>query len=199
MTTKDEETLTIDGWFEEKVVDSLSESASTAYWIKKLQSLNIESRLLGDERQKYELVLDGMISGIYATLYDLTKVASKLHEPRAWAWGDRDDIYENEDRGLARVLDKYGFSGWLSHLRLRDLIYDRETGQKINEAEVLGRVRELAENSGRENRTLIYDQLRRISHDSRAQKLLDLIEPVTQGEKSWTDFQHEVMEILKGV
>src|SRR5260221_13309344 len=81
MTTKDEETLTIDGWFEEKVVDSLSESASTAYWIKKLQSLNIESRLLGDERQKYELVLDGMISGIYATLYDLTKVASNYMNP----------------------------------------------------------------------------------------------------------------------
>lgn len=177
----------------------MSEAASTAYWIKKLQSLNIESHLSGDERQKYELVLDGVVSGIYATLYDLTKVASKLHEPKAWEWGDRDEIYENGDRGLARVLDKYGFAGWLSHLRLRDLIYDRETGQKLNEQEVLGRVRELAENSGRETRTLIYDQLRRISHDARAQRLLDLIEPVTQGEKTWTDFQQEAKEILEEV
>jgi hypothetical protein len=64
MTTKDEETLTIDGWFEEKVVDSLSEAGSTAYWIKKLQSLNIESHLSGDERRKYELVFDGIFSGI---------------------------------------------------------------------------------------------------------------------------------------
>ena len=48
MTTKDEETLTVDGWFEEKVVYSLSESASTAYWMSFLQKLCMRDWSSGD-------------------------------------------------------------------------------------------------------------------------------------------------------
>ena len=199
MNTKDERTITVDAWYEEKVVHSLVEIAHAAYWVKRLESLKIDSRLSSDEREKYELLLDGVISGIYAALYDLTKVASKLHEGKEWAWQDRDEIYENEDRGLAKVLDKYGLDGWLGYLRLRDLIYDPETGRKINEQEILKRVKELSESPARENRTQIYVELRRIRHDSRARKLLDLIEPVTQGEKSWATFQQEAKEVLKDV
>jgi hypothetical protein len=199
MSTKDERTIIVDVWYEEKVVHSLVEVAHAAHWVKRLESLKIDSRLSSDEREKYELLLDGVVSGIYAALYDLTKVASKLHEGKKWEWQDRDEIYENEERGLARVLDKYGLDGWLDYLRLRDLVYDPETGQKINEQEILRRVKELSKSPARENRTLIYVELRRIKHDSRARKLLDLIEPVTQGEKSWVDFQQEAREILKDI
>jgi hypothetical protein len=199
MSTKDERTIIVDAWYEEKVVHSLVEVAHAAHWVKRLESLKIDSRLSSDEREKYELLLDGVVSGIYAALYDLTKVASKLHEGKKWEWQDRDEIYENEERGLARVLDKYGLDGWLDYLRLRDLVYDPETGQKINEQEILRRVKELSKSPARENRTLIYVELRRIKHDSRARKLLDLIEPVTQGEKSWVDFQQEAREILKDI
>ncbi len=187
----------VNGWFEEKVVLSLREMAASAYWLKELEGLKIESRLSGSEKERYELALGGVLDAVYAGLYDLTKVASDLHALDKWQWKDRDEIFENGDHGLARILDKYGFSGWLSFLRLRDLIYDRETGRKISEEEILKQVSELS-NGPRENRTLIYDQLRMISHNSKAQRLLDLIEPVTQGEKDWPIFQSEVVEVLNG-
>src|SRR6266705_711431 len=171
--------------------------AASAYWLKELEGLKIESRLSGSEKERYELALGGVLDAVYAGLYDLTKVASDLHALDKWQWKDRDEIFENGDQGLARILDKYGFSGWLSFLRLRDLIYDRETGRKISEEEILKQVSELS-NGPRENRTLIYDQLRMISHNSKAQRLLDLIEPVTQGEKDWPIFQSEVVEVLNG-
>jgi len=187
----------VNGWFEEKVVLSLREMAASAYWLKELEGLKIESRLSGSEKERYELALGGVLDAVYAGLYDLTKVASDLHALDKWQWKDRDEIFENGDQGLARILDKYGFSAWLSFLRLRDLIYDRETGRKISEEEILKQVSELS-NGPRENRTLIYDQLRMISHNSKAQRLLDLIEPVTQGEKDWPIFQSEVVEVLNG-
>jgi len=191
-------TVEVDAWFEEKVVNSLVEVSEAAIWAKELERFKVASFLPPEEKHKYEILLEAIVSSIYAALYDLSKVASRVGEGEAWEWEDRDEIIENGKRGLANILDKYGFSGWLRYLQLYNLIYDAESGEKIDVQATLRRVRELI-HGDRENRTLIYIELRRIIHDSMARRILDLIEPVTQGEKSWPEFQQEADDVLKDV
>jgi hypothetical protein len=130
-------------------------------------------------------LLDGVISDLYAALYDLTKVASALNGKRVWEFKDRDEIYEHGRLGLASVLAKYGFSAWLPSL------HDVEPSvlaKKESVNDVLKTVLELSKGSA-ENRTLIYLELRKIARDTTTRIILDLIEPVTQGEKSWAKFR----------
>jgi hypothetical protein len=185
----------VDGWLEEKMVNSLTEVAGAARWAKELENLKIHLRLPYEERYKYELVLEGVISELYAALYDLTKIASILNDKDKWSPDDRDQIYSNDREGLADVLVKYGLSGWLGYLGLTDV----NPQEKINVQDVLRQIRELAKGAVGGNRTLIYVELRKIAREPPARQILDLIEPVTQGEKNWTTFQREIDELLKDI
>jgi hypothetical protein len=181
-----------DGWFNEKVIHSLDEVAGAAWYARELEKLKVGSSLSSEEKQQYELLLDGVISDLYAALYDLTKVASALNGERVWEFKDRDEIYEHGRLGLASVLAKYGFSGWLPSL------HDVEPSvlaKKESVNDVLQTVLELSKGRA-ENRTLIYIELRKIARDTTARIILDLIEPVTQGEKSWAKFQEELGKLL---
>jgi len=181
-----------DEWFNEKVIHSLHEVAGAAWYARELEKLKVGSSLSSEEKQQYELLLDGVISDLYAALYDLTKVASALNGERVWEFKDRDEIYEHGRRGLASVLAKYGFSGWLPSL------HDVEPSvlaKKESVNDVLQTVLELSKGRA-ENRTLIYIELRKIARDTTARIILDLIEPVTQGEKSWAKFQEELGKLL---
>jgi hypothetical protein len=94
-------------------------------------------------------------------------------------------------------LAKYGFSGWLTSLGLDD-VDPKVLAQKGSVNDVLRPVRGLSEGRA-ENRTLIYIELRKIARDTTARVILDLIEPVTQGEKSWTEFQKEIGKLLEDI
>ena len=67
--------------------------------------------------------------------------------------------------------------------------------QKENVNDVLQRVLELSKGPA-ENRTLIYNELRKVARDTTARVILDLIEPVRQGEKRWAEFQEELRKLL---
>ncbi len=92
-------------------------------------------------------------------------------------------------------LEKFDLAGWLTYLGLDD-VSPETLARKESADDILRRVRELSEGRA-ENRTLIYIELRKISCDVTARIILDLMEPVTQGEKSWTTFQIELRELLK--
>jgi hypothetical protein len=190
----EKDTFSVDGWFTEKVIHSLNEVAGAAWYAREIEKLKIGSSLSSEEKRRYELLVDAVNSYLYAALYDLTKVASVLNGERGWEFKDRDEIYERGRLGLASVLAKYGFSDWLASLGLRD-VDPSILAQKESVNAVLQRVLELSEGPA-ENRTLIYIELRKISRDATARLILDLIEPVTQGEKRWAEFQEELRKLL---
>jgi hypothetical protein len=109
------------GWLEQKVVNSLAEIVEAARWARKLENLKINSHLPYEERARYDLILEGIISELYAALYDMTKITANLKDIDKWNPGDRDHVYENNREGLADVLSKYGLSGWLGYLGLDDV------------------------------------------------------------------------------
>jgi hypothetical protein len=188
-------TITIDGWLIEKIIHSLTEVAGAAGYAKAIERLRLNSVIPSEDKRQYEFLLEAIMSDLYAALYDLTKVAATLNERSIWDHKDRDEIYEGGRQGLATVLTKYGFTSWLISLGLED-VSPETLARKESAHAVLQRVRELSEGLP-ENRTLIYVELRQISRDAIARIILDLIEPVTQGEKSWAEFQKEIENLLK--
>jgi hypothetical protein len=94
----------VDAWFIEKVVHSLTEVAGAAWCARDIEKLKLGSTLSSEEKRQYELLLDSVVSDLYAALYDLTKVASVLYGERVWEFKDRDEIYEHGRLGLANVL-----------------------------------------------------------------------------------------------
>jgi hypothetical protein len=78
----EKKTIEVDAWFLEKVVHSITEVAGAAWYARDIEKLRIGSTLSSEEKRQHELLLDGVISDLYAALYDLTKVASVLHGER---------------------------------------------------------------------------------------------------------------------
>lgn len=189
----EERTIQVDGWYEEKTVNSLKEVCQAAEWLKELQALKVDSFLPPEEGNKYKFLLECVDSDLYCALYDLTKLTSKLRDAGPWEWQDRDEILKNGRLGLASVLERYGLTDWLASLGLRQFLDQPASGNRIEE--ILGTVKSLIAGP-RENRTMIYVTLKPISHLPISRQLLDLLEPVTQGDRNWTDFQQAAAAIL---
>ena len=195
MKSEEQKTIPVDGWLVEKVVASLVEVAGAARYAKEIENFGLQSKLSSNEAQQYEFVVEMLTQNLYAALYDLTKIAAKLEDSRQWNPEDRDTIYDNGQQGLADILVKYGMSSWLPYMGLRDFIPER----RVDVQSVLLRVRELSQGLPGENRTSIYVELRPIARHPMARQIFDLIEPVTQGEKAWAEFQKEIAELLKEI
>ncbi len=185
-----DKSIPVDGWFEEKVVNSLEETASAADWAQRLEELKIHLFLPEEQRHKYELLLDGVLSELYAAIFDLTKVASVLRKDRAWKPTDPQEVFGNAREGLAKVLVEYDLADWLGPLSKTD-------APSSTVKATLQKVRELSQGTAGENRAFIYDELSKIPRNSLSKKILDLLEPVTNGDKSWPLFQKEIQELLK--
>ena len=76
---------------------------------------------------------------------------------------------------------------------------DVEIQKRVNVQDVLKQIQELSQGPVGTNRTFIYVELRKISREPIARQILNLIEPVTQGEKEWAVFQREIDQLLKDI
>jgi hypothetical protein len=188
--------LEIDGWFEEKIINSLSEVARAIASARQVETLELTPKSFSTAMQDKDMLIEMVLSDLYASLFDLTKIAAKLRGFDGGGPEDAKEIFNNGERGLASVLDKYGLSDWLGCLAIRHFIFDNK-GERIDVKAKFKRILELSQSSTRSNRTLIYLELESVKWHPLTSILLDAIEPVSQGEKSWTEFQKEAKEILK--
>lgn len=185
--------IEVDAWFNEKTLNSFVELARGAIHVKELEKEINNLNLSPTEKEKITFLFEFINSDLYAALFDMVKVVSCLNEPfQSNTAYDAKEIIEKGEEGLANVLIKHGCSGDLPWLCLSGKSSEDIARNKQRVDEILREVKDLTQNFSREVRNELYELLLEIKGHQTAKEILDLLEPVTQGEKDWKTFQHEV-------
>jgi hypothetical protein len=131
-------------------------------------------------------------SEVSVALWDTTKIASTVSDT---SWSPEEGrliLYEGRD-GLEKLLVKYGELGETTKQRK-----ERElTEHKARLSELAAEILDLSRLEQGEGRTLIYAKIMecRLS-DPVIDQAKELLEPVTMGDKSWSEFQSEMRALL---
>lgn len=162
------------GYIQEKALNSLRWTTNIVEFLKRSQG-SVPPELLSE-----------LTDNVRNALHDLTKVVASLVGPaQKQRWDDVDVILEKGERGLDEVLYKYGYIPEPDHMRR-----ERERPQLI--ASVL----KLSKGEMRGARRAIYYECERFGHDPLVTRIRDLLEGVTQGTKTWSQFQQETEQLL---
>lgn len=104
-----------------------------------------------------------------------------------------EEILDKGRLGLDKNLQKYKI---IEDSQLLKFERERLNRDEIERPELIQRIFELSQNEMQDSRREIYEECERFGHDFLTKQILDLIEDVTQGTKSWSQFQREVILVL---
>jgi hypothetical protein len=189
--------IDVDGWFTEKVLNSFVELAKGAILSNELQKEISRLNLPSDQAEQFTYLTEGIHSNLHAAIYDLVKVVSCLEDPiEGNTYKDANEILEKGEEGLANVLIKHGLSEDLPWLGLAGKSTVDRLRKEEEISKMLKSVKALVETSSRAARTEVFDLLQGIRNNEKSKIILNLMEPVSLGEKDWQTFQNEVQDVL---
>lgn len=193
--------IEVDGWFSEKVLKSFVDTAKAVIYAKNLKSaFNKDSTSASINNDQIQNFIDGINGELWAALNNSIKVMSCLNDPvERDTSNDAYEIFDKEEEGLANVLIKHGRSKDLLWLGLSGISTQDKIKEKEKETKILGDVKSTIHNSTREVRTEVFDKLWKLRHIEKVKQILNLLEPVTNGEKDWAIFQDEVQSLLTDI
>ncbi|MDQ6787569.1 MAG: hypothetical protein M3033_12250 [Acidobacteriota bacterium] len=190
--------IEVDAWFQEKVLRSFVDLALGAINAKELRdSISKSESLVESEKGKIQFLADNINGDVWIAVQHLIKILAILREPiEKNTSDDFNEIWNKGTEGLANVMIKHGFREDLLWLGLSGLSSEEKATKQKREEEFWSEINSLIQSSSRANRTEVFDKLWNSRHIQKVKFILDLLEPVNNGEKVWEDFQKEVQVLL---